>query len=298
MLNQSVVEHVVAPELAGAEPVGWRRFGRVLRQEKLTLVGVVIVLAYLGLALLGPAIAPYDPNQIDFSVQLAPPSLAHPFGTDNVGRDVLSRVMVATRLDIGLALGAVGLAFMIGAMLGMLAGYGGGWLDEVTMRTMDVIQSFPAFILALGVVAALGQGLFNILVVVAFINIPPYARLMRTQFLSLRERQYTEAARLAGNSPVRIVFRHLLPNALAPALAIASLNFGWAILTTAGLSFLGIGVKPPAAEWGQMIASGSQDLVIGAWWTSVFPGLALFVFVLGCNLLGDGIQRLIDPQAW
>ena len=272
--------------------------GHWLRQEKLTLVGLLIVVLYLLVAIGGPWIAPYDPTAINFDVQLSPPTWANPFGADQVGRDILSRVVVATRLDLALAVGAVSGALVIGSLLGMVAGYAGGWVDEGLMRLMDVIQSFPAFILALGVVAALGQGLLNILLVVALINIPAYARLMRTQMVALRDRQFVAAARLAGNSHSRIVLRHLLPNTLAPVLAIASLNVGWAILTTAGLSFLGIGVQPPTPEWGQMIASGMTDLGTGVWWTSLFPGAALFVFVLGCNLLGDGVQRLIDPQGW
>ena len=284
--------------LEAVDATGWRRLRLVLWQEKLTLLGALIVAIYLILALIAPWIAPVDPNAINLDVMLSPPTAAHPFGTDSVGRDIFSRTLVATRIDIGLALGAVILSITLGTLLGMAAGYAGGWLDEVIMRSMDILQSFPAFILALGVVAALGQGLFNILVVVAFINIPSYARLIRTEFLSNRERQYADAARMVGNSHTRIVFRHLLPNSVTPLLAIASLNFGWAILTTAGLSFLGIGVRPPTAEWGQMIATGSEELVRGIWWTSFFPGMALFVFVLGCNLLGDGVQKLLDPRSW
>ncbi|MFZ4655882.1 MAG: ABC transporter permease [Caldilineaceae bacterium] len=291
-MDSSVAIEPFAPTAIGERP-RWL----LLRQEKLTLVGLLIVGSYLLVALLGPWIAPYNPTAINFDVQLSPPTWANPFGADNVGRDILSRVVVATRLDLALALGAVSAALVIGSLLGMVAGYAGGWVDEGLMRLLDVIQSFPAFILALGVVAALGQGLLNILLVVALINIPAYARLMRTQMVALRERPFVAAARLAGNSHPRIVLRHLLPNTLAPLLAIASLNVGWAILTTAGLSFLGIGVQPPTPEWGQMIATGMTDLGTGVWWTSLFPGLALFVFVLGCNLLGDGVQRLLDPQA-
>ena len=291
-MDSSVAIEPFAPTAIGERP-RWL----LLRQEKLTLVGLLIVGSYLLVAFLGPWIAPDDPTAINFDVQLSPPTWANPFGADNVGRDILSRVVVATRLDLALALGAVSAALVIGSLLGMVAGYAGGWVDEGLMRLLDVIQSFPAFILALGVVAALGQGLLNILLVVALINIPAYARLMRTQMVALRERPFVAAARLAGNSHPRIVLRHLLPNTLAPLLAIASLNVGWAILTTAGLSFLGIGVQPPTPEWGQMIASGMTDLGTGVWWTSLFPGAALFVFVLGCNLLGDGVQRLLDPQA-
>ncbi len=291
-MDSSVAIEPFAPTAIGERP-RWL----LLRQEKLTLVGLLIVGSYLLVAFLGPWIAPYNPTAINFDVQLSPPTWANPFGADNVGRDILSRVVVATRLDLALALGAVSAALVIGSWLGMVAGYAGGWVDEGLMRLLDVIQSFPAFILALGVVAALGQGLLNILLVVALINIPAYARLMRTQMVALRERPFVAAARLAGNSHPRIVLRHLLPNTLAPLLAIASLNVGWAILTTAGLSFLGIGVQPPTPEWGQMIASGMTDLGTGVWWTSLFPGAALFVFVLGCNLLGDGVQRLLDPQA-
>jgi peptide/nickel transport system permease protein len=291
-MDSSVAIEPFAPTAIGERP-RWL----LLRQEKLTLVGLLIVGSYLLVAFLGPWIAPYNPTAINFDVQLSPPTWANPFGADNVGRDILSRVLVATRLDLALALGAVSAALVIGSLLGMVAGYASGWVDEGLMRLLDVIQSFPAFILALGVVAALGQGLLNILLVVALINIPAYARLMRTQMVALRERPFVAAARLAGNSHPRIVLRHLLPNTLAPLLAIASLNVGWAILTTAGLSFLGIGVQPPTPEWGQMIASGMTDLGTGVWWTSLFPGAALFVFVLGCNLLGDGVQRLLDPQA-
>ncbi|MBI1294332.1 ABC transporter permease subunit [bacterium] len=296
-MTQSV-HNMESTPLEAVDATGWRRLRLVLWQEKLTLLGALILAIYLILALIAPWIAPVDPNAINLNVMLSPPTPAHPFGTDSVGRDIFSRTLVAARIDIGLALGAVILSITLGTLLGMAAGYAGGWLDEVIMRSMDILQSFPAFILALGVVAALGQGLFNILVVVAFINIPSYARLIRTEFLSNRERQYADAARMVGNSHTRIVFRHLLPNSVTPLLAIASLNFGWAILTTAGLSFLGIGVRPPTAEWGQMIATGSEELVRGIWWTSFFPGMALFVFVLGCNLLGDGVQKLLDPRSW
>jgi peptide/nickel transport system permease protein len=285
-------------DLPALEETGLRRLRHVLWQEKLTLAGLVIIAAYLLLALIGPGLLPYDPVALDLDAMLAPPSPGHPFGADNVGRDILARTVAAARIDIGLALGAVTLAVGVGTLLGMVAGYAGGWVDEIVMRLMDIVQSFPAFILALGVVAALGQGLLNIVFVVALINVPPYARLIRTEFLAARERQYADAARMVGNSPLRIVLRHLLPNSLTPVLAIASLNIGWAILTTSGLSFLGIGVRPPTPEWGQMIAAGAEDLVSGVWWTSFFPGLALFIFVLACNLAGDGVQRLLDPRTW
>jgi peptide/nickel transport system permease protein len=289
------------PSPADAAPLaagGWRQLGLILREEKLTLLGLLLLVAYLLLALLAPLLVQTDPNALNLDAIHAPPSPTHPFGADNVGRDILARTLLAARIDIGLALAAVALALITGTLLGMIAGYGRGWLDEVIMRSMDVLQSFPAFILALGVVAALGQGLLNIVVVVALINVPPYARLIRTEFLAARERQYADAARMVGNPAWRIVLRHLLPNSITPVLAIASLNIGWAILTTAGLSFLGIGVRPPTPEWGQMIATGSADLVSGIWWTSFFPGMALFLFVLACNLVGDGVQRLLDPRAW
>lgn len=291
----------MTPPDTGAAPLaagGWRQMGLVLVEEKLTLVGLVIIAIYLFLAAAGPWLIRTDANALNLDAIHAPPSAVHPFGADQVGRDVLARTVLAARIDIGLALAAVTLALLGGTFLGMIAGYGGGWLDELVMRLMDILQSFPAFILALGVVAALGQGLLNIVFVVALINVPPYARLIRTEFLAARERQYADAARMVGNPTWRIVLRHLLPNSLTPVLAIASLNVGWAILTTAGLSFLGIGVRPPTPEWGQMIASGSDGLVSGIWWTSFFPGMALFIFVLACNLVGDGVQRLLDPRAW
>lgn len=278
-------------------PTGWRRAWLLAKREKLTLVGAGIVTFFILLAIVGPWLGAEQADTVNMDQMLEPPSSRHWFGTDAVGRDVLARTAVATRVDLLVALGAVSLSLMIGSVLGMLAGYVGGWVDELVMRLLDVLQAFPAFVLALAVVAALGQGPANIMVVIAFINVPSYARLMRTEFLSARERQYAAAALVLGYSHSRIVFRHLFPNCITPVLVIASLNVGWAVLTTAGLSFLGIGIKPPAPEWGQMIAAGLEDLVGGIWWTSVFPGLMLLVMVLGWNFLGDGMQQLLNPRA-
>lgn len=258
-------------------------------------VGLALLGLFLVLAVIGPYVAPYDPTLVELGQQLQPPCLRHPFGTDSVGRDVFSRVLAAARIDVAMALGSVMVALCLGVLAGMVSGYVGGWVDEVLMRVMDVVQSFPAFILALSIVAVFGQSLLNIMIVIALIYVPPYARLMRTQVLSARERQYVQAARVVGNSHARILLAHVLPNTVMPVLVIATLNLGWAILTTAGLSFLGAGVEPPHSEWGEMVASGTQDLVSGFWWTSVFPGLMLFLFILACNLVGEALQRRLDP---
>lgn len=276
----------------------WADIWHVVKRNPMTLVGAGIVLFYMVVAVAAPWISPYKPEAIDLSVTLSGPTGAHLFGTDALGRDILSQVIYASRIDLLIGLSAVMIALVIGVVLGTVSGYFGGWVDEALMRLMDVIQSFPAFILALGIVAVLGSGPGNIILVIAMINVPAYARLLRAELLAARGRQYAEAARVVGNSHSRIMFRHLLPNCLTPVIVIASINVGWAILITAGLSFLGVGIQPPAAEWGQMISSGTQEILSGAWWTSVFPGAALFVVVLGFNLVGDGLRTVLDPRSW
>lgn len=272
------------------------QFWRAFRQSPSSVVGAAIVGLYVLTAVLGPHLTPYDPAAINIMATLSPPSKQHLFGTDALGRDILTRVVHATRVDLLIGVSAVVVALAVGTVIGGVAGYYGGVVDEIIMRIMDVIQSFPAFILALGVVAVLEPGVMNIVAVIALINVPSYARVLRAELLSARERAYSEAARIAGNSNMRILFRHLLPNCMTPVFVVASINVGWAILITAGLSFLGLGVQPPDAEWGQMISTGTQEILMGAWWTSVFPGLALLLVVMGFNLLGDGLQVVFDPR--
>ena len=213
----------------------------------------------------------------------------HLLGTDSNGMDLWARVLYAGRVDLGVALGSVALAVAIGTLVGAAIGYVGGWVDEVGMRVMDVLQAFPAFVLALAVVTLLGRGLGDLIGVIAFVNAPSYVRLMRSEVRSTREHGYIEAARCAGESRASILFRHVIPNSLRPSLVVAPLNCGWAILMLAGLSFVGLGVQIPDAEWGAMISTGVDDMAQGHWWPSVVPGVALFITVLGFSLLGEGL---------
>ncbi len=247
------------------------------------------------LALFGPMIVPYDPLATDATNALQPPSWAHPFGTDQLGRDVLSRVVVATRLDLGIALSAVALSFFIGSALGAAAGFWGGWTERVVGRLADTIMAFPLFVLAMGVVAALGNSVANIIYATAIINLPFYARVARVEVGIRRGAGYVQAARLSGCSDLRILSTQLFPNILPPMMVQISLNLGWAILNAAGLSFIGLGVRPPAAEWGIMVAEGATYIISGEWWMALFPGAALMLAVFCFNLLGDGLRDLVDP---
>ena len=272
-----------------------RRRPRAAIGGHLVMGGALLVsIVALGAAL-APLLSPWGPEEIDFAAFLAPPSAAHPLGTDGNGMDVLSRVLFAARIDVGIAIAAVAIAVVSGSLVGGLVGYIGGWVDEVAMRLADIVQAFPAFILALTVSAMFGRGLFNLTVAIGLIFAPAYVRIMRSEIRALRVRGFVEAAECAGNSRVSILFRHLFPNALTPVLVIAPLNCGWAMLTLAGLSFLGLGVPIPQAEWGAMISAGTADVVGGRWWTSVFPGVALFISVFGFNLIGEGILERSEP---
>ncbi|MBL7252876.1 ABC transporter permease [Paractinoplanes lichenicola] len=257
--------------------------------------GGILVVAALA-ALLAPLLTKWGPTEIDPSGTLAAPGGEHLLGTDGNGMDVWSRVLHAARLDLGIAVLAVALAVVVGTILGLLAGYLGGWVDDVLMRIVDIFQAFPTFILALAVSALLGGGFVNLVITIAAVNAPAYARLVRAEVRTLREMQYIDAAKTSGASTIGIMWRHLLPNSLTPVRVIAPLNCGWAMLTLAGLSFLGLGVTVPTAEWGSMISLGTSDVVAGRWWTSVPPGLALLVCVLGFSLLGEGLQERADAR--
>lgn len=267
-----------------------------LRGNPATLVGSIIVVVMLLLALLAPLIAPYPPLEKHFDSTSQPPSLHFWMGTDQYGQDILSRVMHSARLDLTMAFVAVLISLLIGSFLGSLAGYLGGWVDEVFMRLMDILQGFPSLILAMGIAFAMGPGVGTVIVATAAVNVAGYARLMRSTLLSEKQRTYVLAARAVGNSRWPILWRHLIPNALSPVLVYATLHFGWAILEAAGLSFLGLGVAVPNAEWGVMINMGLQDFWQGHWWAYTFPGLAIALTVLGFNLIGDGLSDLLDPR--
>lgn len=257
----------------------------------MTLLG-----ALLAVALLAPVLTPVNPYATDPARALRPPGAGFPFGTDQFGHDIFSRVLAGTRIDLLVAAGAVGVALALGSLLGASAGYAGGWVDEAVMRTMDLLQAFPNFILALGIAAALGPSLTNMIIAIGLTNLPIYARLMRSRLVTLRSAGFALAAVGVGNPPWRVLIVHLLPNSLAPIVVQATLQSGWAILQAAGLSFIGLGVRIPTPEWGVMISMGVQELTSGHWWVSFFPGLAIMLTVISLNLVGDGLQDLLDPR--
>ena len=273
-----------------------RHAGYVLGENPVTAAAFALFTFLVLCAVLGPTLVPYDPLASDTARALSPPSAAHWFGTDQLGRDIFSRIVVATRLDLGIAVTAVALAFAVGTLSGLAAGYFGGWTDRIIGRIVDTIMAFPLFVLAMGIVAALGNTLANIVYATAIINLPIYARLARTEANVRREAGFVEAARLCGNSEARIVLAQLLPNVMPLMMVQVSLTLGYAILNAAGLSFIGLGVRPPTAEWGIMVAEGASFIVSGEWWVALFPGLFLMAAVFCFNLMGDGLRDIVDPR--
>ena len=274
----------------------WRHTLYVLRQNPITALAFLLFAIIMLVAIFGSLLAPHDPLESNAARALTPPSSEYWFGTDHLGRDVLSRVIVATQLDLMISVAAVALSFIVGACLGALAGYWGGWVDAVSGRLIDTIMAFPLFVLAMGIVAALGNTVENIIYATAIINLPFYARVARAEVRIRRQAGFAQAARLAGNSDWRVLVLHIFPNTLPPMMVQISLNMGWAILNAAGLSFIGLGVRPPTPEWGIMVAEGANFVVSGEWWLAIFPGLALMITVFTFNLLGDGLRDLADPQ--
>jgi peptide/nickel transport system permease protein len=268
----------------------------VLSENPVTMVAAALFLLFILIAIVGPAIVPHDPLASNATVALQPPSATHWFGTDALGRDIFSRTLVATRLDLGIAISAVVLSFAIGIALGLAAGFFGGWWDTAITRVSDTIMAFPLFVLAMGIVAALGNTVGNIVLATAIINLPFYIRVARAEANVRRGAGFIEAARLSGNGDVRILAVHLFPNILPPAMVQVSLNMGWAILNAAGLSFIGLGVRPPTPEWGILVAEGAQFIVSGEWWVSFFPGAVLMLAVFTFNLLGDALRDIFDPR--
>jgi peptide/nickel transport system permease protein len=280
----------------GAWSAHWKTLRYVVAENPLSLAAFILFALFVLLALVGPMIAPYDALASNVGTPLSPPSANHWFGTDALGRDILSRVMVAARLDLGIAVAAVGLSCVIGGLGGAFAGYFGGWTERIVGRMSDTIMAFPLFVLAMGIVAAMGNTVANIVLATAIINLPFYVRVARAESTVLRNAAFVEAARLAGNNETRLLFRHIIPNILPPMTVQVSLNMGWAILNAAGLSFIGLGVRPPDAEWGIMVAEGAQYIVSGEWWIALFPGAVLMLAVFCFNLLGDSLRDLVDPR--
>ena len=281
-------------EKAGQETLSllfWKRF----RKNKLALLGAVIVLFLFVIAVFAPWIAPYDPGQIQIKRILEEPSAKHPFGTDPLGRDVFSRMIWGSRISLMVGFVAVGIATAIGIFLGALAGYYGRWTDNLIMRFVDIMLCFPTFFLILAVIAFLEPSIWNIMIVIGVTGWMGVARLVRAEFLSQKERDYAVAERALGAKDFRIIFRHILPNAMAPVLVSATLGVAGAILTESALSFLGIGVQPPTPSWGNILTAGKDNIDI-AWWLSFYPGTAILITVLGYNLLGEGIRDSIDPR--
>jgi peptide/nickel transport system permease protein len=285
---------VELPRLREERPlaIGWRR----LRSNPVTLAGLVIVLVVTLLGVVAPLVAPYGPQEGNADATLQPPSLSHLFGTDSTGFDIFSRTIYAARVDLAIAFGAVGIALVVGCIVGAVAGFLGRTVDEVVMRLMDMLSAFPSFILALGVVAALGPSLPNLIFAIALVNVPVYARLLRSRVLTVKEAQYVRAAKALGFSRVRTLLVHVLPNSWAPIFVQSTLQAGYAILEAAGLSFIGLGIRVPEAEWGVMINMGLQYIVSGQWWITFFPGIAIALTVMGFNLIGDGLQDVLDPR--
>jgi len=281
-----------APVRRSAAALLWRRLSR----NVMSLVAFGGIAAVALAAVAAPVIMPYDPDATDAEHALEAPSRRHWLGTDLYGRDQLARIVYAGRVDLLVALAATAIALSLGAVLGAVSGYRGGWLDQLLMRVIDTIQAFPSFILAMGIAAALGNSVTNIVIAIAITHVPIYGRLIRGEMLRIREMEYAEAARTVGNRQRRIIFHHLLPNCFPPVIVQATLAMGFAILTVAALSYIGLGIRPPTSEWGAMTAEGAGYIVSGEWWIFLFPGVAIMATVLSFNLVGDALRDVLDPR--
>ena len=265
---------------------------RVLGQ-KLFYLSLFLVVLLILVAIFAPALVPYDPLKTSPEEQFLPPSSQHWFGTDQYGRDMFARIVHATRLDLAISFSVVGLALLVGCLFGAISGFVGGVFDDVTMRIADIMQAFPAFILAMGMTAVLGNSIGNVILAIAVAYTPYFVRLTRGEMLKIRQMEYADAARSVGASPWRTLYYHLLPNSITPSLVQAALALGWAILDTAGLAFLGLGIRPPTAEWGVMVSDGAKNILSVEWWTWLFPGLAIFVAVFAFNGVADTLRARV-----
>ncbi len=290
---------VASPAAAAPKPENnsiFRHAIYVVSENPVTGLSFALFVLIALCALIGPYIVPYDPLASDTTATLQAPSWKHWFGTDQLGRDIFSRVIVATRLDFIIAIASVALVFALGGFAGIASGFFGGWTDRIISRISDTIMAFPLFVLAMGIVAALGNTVTNIVIATAVVNFPLYVRVARAEANIRREAGFVQAARLSGNGEFRILLAHILPNIMPIMMVQISLTMGYAILNAAGLSFIGLGVRPPTPEWGIMVAEGAANIISGEWWIAFFPGLALMIAVFTFNLLGDGLRDLVDPQ--
>ncbi len=266
-------------------------------KNKLSVMGAITVTILIMVSLLAPLISPYDPTEIDVYNVLSPPSKEHLLGTDELGRDVLSRIIWGSRISLKVGFVAVGIALIIGIIIGSVAGFYGGVVDSILMRFVDMMLAFPTFFLILAVVAILEPNIFTIMVVIGITSWMDVARLVRAEFLTLKGRDFVDAARAIGVSNTRLIFRHILPNALSPVFVAATFGVAGAILVESGLSFLGLGVQPPQPSWGNILTSGKDNIEV-AWWLSLYPGLAILITVLSYNLVGEGLRDALDPRLW
>jgi peptide/nickel transport system permease protein len=287
------VDAFEARELQSLELRRGERLLLAVRQNKLATLGLAIIVLALVLSWIVPLFYTVDPLTPHPDDSLQAPSGAHLLGTDTFGRDILARILHATRLDFEIAFAVAGIALVAGALLGGFAGYAGGALDDVVMRIVDLMLSFPAFILALAITVMLGNRVIFVIAALAFAYTPYFVRLTRGEVLKVRDAEYADAARVVGNPPWRVAYRHVFPNSIAPAIVLGSLVLGWSILDASALGFLGIGIKPPTPEWGTMVADGSANITTGQWWTWLFPGLAILLVVLSFNWIGDGLRNFL-----
>jgi peptide/nickel transport system permease protein len=276
-----------------SEKIFWKRF----KKNKLAVTGGILVLALFIIAVFASVLSPFDPNEIDRYNILNPPDIRHPLGTDELGRDIMSRMIWGSRISLAVGFVAVGIATLIGILLGSVAGYYGGWAERIIMRFIDIMLSIPTFFLILAVIAFVGPSIWNIMVIIGLTSWMGVARLVRAEFLSIKEREYVLAARALGVSDLRIILKHIMINSMAPVFVSAILGVASAILIESALSFLGLGVQPPTPSWGNILTSGKDNIEI-AWWLSVFPGFAILVTVLSYNLFGEGLRDASDPRLW
>jgi peptide/nickel transport system permease protein len=270
-------------------------FIKDLSDHRLSIIGGVLLLGVAVIAIFAPQIAPYSPTAISATAVRAPPSIAHPMGTDSLGRDILSRVIFGTRIALMIAITSMGIAFVVGSLLGALAGYYGGWVDAIVRTAIDTTWAFPAIIMGLALASILEPDLTTVLIAIGLVFWGVFARLVRGEVLSLRELDFIKASEAIGLSDTKIIFKHLIPNAIIPAFVVVTLQMGNAIAVAASLSFLGLGVQPPTPSWGIMLSTGRQ-YITSAWWISVFPGLAIVLVIMSFNFLGEGLRDTIDPK--
>jgi peptide/nickel transport system permease protein len=265
------------------------------KKNKRAMVGLWMVLVFIVVAVLAPLIAPYDPIEQNMQIMLEKPSLKHPFGTDEFGRDLFSRIIYGAQ--ISLAIGTVGvlIAVIFGVALGTIAGYFGGWIDNIIMRIMDIFMAFPSFLLALAIVSVLGPGMVNVMIAIGIFSIPNFSRIARSSVISIKNKEFIEATRAMGGTDTRIIIKHLIPNSISPIIVLSTMRIATAIITAAGLSFLGMGAQPPTPEWGAMLSTGREYLRVAPH-VSTIPGLAIMFLVLGFNMLGDGLRDALDPK--